>query len=214
MIGEGIYLLGEAARYAGVPSVTARSWFKQRSDGKGLGPVFTSDYPMVDGDYAISFLNLIEIYVARFFRNEGVRPPVLRRAHQILQEELKTKHPLAHANLGTDGRRIMQREGDAHLVDVISKQHFFGQMYLHKIKYSPTTSLAEQWDIATGVTINPGISFGKPVVDRTGTTTFVVANQYKANRENAKLVADLFNLSEDDVLHAVRFENGLKRRAA
>lgn len=214
MIGDGVYPLSEAARYAGVPVATVRSWFKARSDGNGQRPVFTSDFEPVDGDYAVSFLNLIEIYVAGFLRNEGVTPPTLRRAHQILQVELGTPHPFAHAHLGTDGKRIMQKHADVLLVDVISKQHLFGQMCLSKIKYSPATRLAEAWDIADGVTINPGVSFGKPVIEHTGVTTFVVANQFKANRGNAKLVAGLFHLSEADVLHAVGFETALKQRAA
>jgi len=169
---------------------------------------------MVDGDYAVSFLNLIEIYVARFFRSAGVKPPTLRRTHEMMQVELNTTHPFAHASLGTKGRSIIRQKGDASLVGVISKQHFFGQMDLHKIKYAPATHLAEAWDIADGVTINPRISFGKPVIERTGITTFVVANQFRANGGDAKLVARLFDLSESDVLHAARFEKGLDRRAA
>jgi uncharacterized protein (DUF433 family) len=214
MIGNGFYPLSEAARYAGLPSATVRSWFKMRSDGQGHGPLFRSDFDPINGNYAISFLNLIEIYVARFFRSEGVKPPILRRAHEILQNELETYHPFAHADLCTDGRRIILKRGDAELIDVISKQHFFGQMHLGRIKYSKTSRLAEAWGIASGVIINPGVSYGKPVVAHTGVTTFVVANQYYANQRNAALVANLFDLSEADVINAVNFEDGLKLRAA
>jgi uncharacterized protein (DUF433 family) len=214
MIGNGFYPLSEAARYAGLPSATVRSWFKMRSDGQGHGPLFRSDFDPIDGHYAISFLNLIEIYVARFFRKEGVKPPILRRAHKILQNELETYHPFAHADLCTDGRRIILKRGDAELIDVISKQHFFGQMHLGRIKYSKTSRLAEAWGIASGVVINPAISSGKPVVARTGVTTFVVANQFHANLGNASLVASLFDLTEADVMHAVSFENSLKQHAA
>jgi uncharacterized protein (DUF433 family) len=73
--------------------------------------------------------------------------------------------------------------------------------------------LAVAWNIADGVTISPGISYGKPVINQTGVTTYVVANQFKANGENAALVAELFDLSESDVVNAVRFENSLKRAA-
>lgn len=111
MLGEGIYPLSEAARYAGVPPATVRSWFKVHSNGRGQGPVFKSDFPMVEGDSAVSFLNLIEIYVARFFRNEGVKPPTLRRAHEMLQVELNTIHTFAHASFGTEGRSIFQQKG-------------------------------------------------------------------------------------------------------
>ena len=214
MVGDGVYPLSEAARYAGVSPSTVRSWFKPRSDGAGNEPVFQSDYEVIDGDYAIRFLNLIEIYVSRFFKNELVNTTVIRRAHQILQNELHTPHPFAHEQLGTAGKRILRKQADSSLVDVISKQHFFGQMLLDTIKYSPATQLAVAWNIAPGISISAGISYGKPVVKQTGVTTFVVANQFRANGRSAPIVAKLFDLSESDVLNAVRFEDGLKKRAA
>ncbi|HEX4795577.1 MAG TPA: hypothetical protein VH370_17435 [Humisphaera sp.] len=211
MIGHGVYALSEAARYAGLPVGTVRSWFKPRSDHRGQGPLFRSDYGPIEDDYAISFLNLIEAYVARFFRKEGVKAPILRRAHEVLQTELDTVHPFAHSALRTDGKRIIRQKGDAELVDVISRQHFFGQMKLSRIAYSPTSRLAQSWAISDGVVIDPTLSFGKPVVERTGVTTFVLANQYKANRGDAALVARLFSIKDADVLNAVKFEAGLSR---
>src|SRR6185295_759252 len=40
VLGNGVYDLSEAARYAGVPLATVRSWFKPRADGKGKGADF------------------------------------------------------------------------------------------------------------------------------------------------------------------------------
>jgi len=214
IVGQGIYPLAEAARYAGLPSATVRAWFRARADGRGPGPLFRSDIPAVGADHAISFLNLIEVYVARFFRQEGVALPVLRGAREILAAELGTPHPFAHADLRTDGRRVILRTGDRDLVDVISKQYFFGQMNLGRITYGAASRLAETWGIADGVRIDPRVGHGRPVVERSGVATFVVANQFRANAGNAALVADLFGISAADVLHAVAFEDGLKRRAA
>jgi uncharacterized protein (DUF433 family) len=214
VLGQGVYSLSEAARYAELPAGTLRSWFKPRSDKKGHGPIFRSDFAPVDGDYALSFLNLIEAYVARFFRKEGVKPPVIRRAREILVNELATPYPFAHVELCTDGRRVIRKTGDTQLVDVISKQHFFEQMRLSQIKYNKLSKLAEAWHIRDGVIINPKVAFGHPVVERTGITTFVLANQYAANDRNAALVADLYGVGESDVLNAVRFEEAIRRRAA
>lgn len=213
MLGEGFYQLSEAARYAGVPAATVRSWFKRRSDDRGLGPVFTSDFSPIGADFAISFMNLIEVYVARFFKNEGVDSKSLRRTHEVLKAELGIAHPFAYAQLATDGKRILKTQGDAQMIDVITRQHFFGQMMLHKISYSPATKLAEAWGIADGVTINRGVAFGKPVIENTGIATYVVANQYKANKGNAALVASIFGLAESNVMQAVKFESSLRRVA-
>ncbi len=214
MLGRGVYTLSDVARYAGLPAATLRSWFKSRSDEKGQGPIFRSDYAPVDDDYAVSFLNLIEVYVARFFRQEGVKPPIIRRAREILINELSTLYPFAHAELRTDGCRVIHKTGEAQLVDVISKQHFFAQMRLGQIKYNKTSKLAESWEIGEGVIINPKVAFGHPVVEQTGITTFVLANQYAANGGDAALVADLYGVGESDVHNAVRFEETIRRRVA
>ena len=214
MMGKGVYTLNEAARYTGVPLATLRSWFKPRTDRRRHDPIFQSDYAPIEGDYAVSFLNLIEVYVARFFRQEGVKPPVIRRARDILADELSTLYPFAHADLCTDGSRIIRKTGESQLVDVISKQHFFKQMRLGTITYNNLTRLADAWHIREGVIINPEVAFGHPVVERTGITTFVLANQYHANCENASLVADLYGVGESDVLNAVRFEEATRRRKA
>jgi uncharacterized protein (DUF433 family) len=214
VLGKGVYTLSEVSRYADLPVATLRSWFKPRSDSRGHGPIFRSDYASIDGDYAVSFLNLIEAYVARFFRKEGVQPPVIRRAREILADELATRYPFAHAELCTDGCRIIRKTHEIQLVDVISKQHFFTQMCLGQIKYNKDSKLAEAWHIREGVLIDPKVAFGHPVIERTGVTTFVLANQYAANQENAALVADLYGVGESDVLNAVRFEEAIRRRAA
>ncbi len=214
MVGEGAYPLAEAARYAGLPAATVRSWFKPRPGGRGRGPLFRSDLPPVNGDYAISFLNLVEAYVARFFRTEGVRPDRLRRAHELLQVELGHSHPFAHADLRTDGKRIILATADGDLRDVISRQHFFAQMKLGRFTFSPTSRLAVHWHIGDGVVIDPRVSFGKPVARGSGVTTYVLANQFRANGGNATMVADLYDVTDADVRHAVRFEDNHRRRAA
>jgi uncharacterized protein (DUF433 family) len=208
MLGKGVYQLGEVTRYAGVPASTLRSWFKWRSDREGNGPIFKSDYEAVGRDFAVSFLDLIDAYVARFFRNAGVQPRLIRRAYQILGDELRTKHPFAHTDLCTDGSRIIRKQAEKGLTDVVSRQTWFAEMrdWLKHIDYDPETRLAARWCISGGVVIDPAISFGKPVVCGTGITTFVLAQQYFANSENAGLVADLYGVAEDDVMNAVTFE--------
>lgn len=220
MLGRGLYKLSEVARYTGLPASTVRSWFKQRPDGAGRGPLFEADHQSIGGDCAVSFLNLIDAHVAGFFRAEGVGSVIIRRAYEVLRRDLNTPHPFAHAELCTDGRRIIRHTadtvGDAQLTDVISKQHWFSQMrdQLRRFDYDQLTKLAARWRIAEGIVIDPTISFGKPVVDSTGITTFVLANQYEANQRNAGLVADLFGVSEQDILNAVNFEAQFGARRA
>ena len=62
MLGQGTYRLSEVALYAGLPPSTVRAWFKWRSDRMGKGPLFTAEYKSVGGDFAVSFLDLIDAY--------------------------------------------------------------------------------------------------------------------------------------------------------
>jgi uncharacterized protein (DUF433 family) len=77
---------------------------------------------------------------------------------------------------------------------------------LDHIDYSEASKLALRWRIANGIFIDPSISMGKPVIQNTGVTTYVIANQYHANTKNSALVADLYKITENDVINAVNFE--------
>lgn len=97
---------------------------------------------------------------------------------------------------------------------MVSHQQFFLHIKekLEHIDYSEITSLASRWRIAKGVVVDPLISMGKPTIENTGVTTFVIANQYFANIKNSALVADLYEVSENDVVNAVKFEQSCRRQ--
>jgi uncharacterized protein (DUF433 family) len=211
MLGGGVYAVSDVARYTGLSASTVRSWFKWRSDKKGRGPFFHSDYRPNGGDYAVSFVNLIEAYVASLFKSEGVKPLIIRKAYAVLKRDLGVEHPFAHADLYTDGMSIIRSAGreihSTELCGVVTKNGVFREFrkHLRHIEYSET-KLAARWRISPGVIIDPTLGFGKPVVESTGITTFVLARQYEANGKDAALVGRLFNVKAAEVLNAVRFE--------
>ena len=221
LLGRGVYGIPEAARYTGLHHQRVRSWFKSRSKGGG-GPIFRGDLPAVQNNYAISFLDLIDVLIAGQLRNHGVSMHVVRAANELLKDELSTEHPFCRSELLTDGRDIFMRTadelGNASLSEVLTKQSVFPRIilpYLERIDYGQVSKLAERWRIAEGVVIDPAISLGKPVVAATGTTTFVLANAYFANGRDSEFVADLFNLDTYAVSNAVSFEEkyGVRRAA-
>ncbi len=219
MLGQGIYISAEIARLTEMHPNRVRSWFRWRSDRSAHGPLFASDYPPVDGDYAFSFLDLIDVLVAGQFRDEYKVPmKIVRRAHSVLQRQLDTKHPFCHSDLYTDGKRIFlhaaKEVGEGTLSDVVSRQQFFLHIRkeLQRVDYSEANRLACKWNIAKGVVINPSVSMGKPTIRNTGIATHIIANQYYANNENAPLVSDLYGVRSKDVMNAVNFENWYKGR--
>ena len=219
MIGQGVYTVAEVSRLTEMHPSTVRTWLKHRSDDVGRGPVFQSDYQSVDDDYAVSFLDLIDVLIAGQFRvRHNVPMRIVRRAHTLLQKDLNTEHPFCHSDLYTDGKRIFlaaaNRLGEERLSDVVSRQQFFLHIKekLEHIEYSKITKLARRWRIANGIVVDPSISMGKPTIQNTGVTTYVIANQYYANMKNAALVADLYEVNENDVVNAVKFEHRYGRR--
>lgn len=221
VLGQGLYILAEVSRLTGMHHSRVRSWFKQRADGSGYGPVFASDYDPAGGDYAVSFLDLIDVLIVGQFRDRHRVPMrIVRRAHTLLGEQLGTKHPFCHSDLYTDGERIFNctasRLNEEILSDVISRQQFFIQIRekLAHIDYSEINKLACRWRIAEGVVIDPLVCMGKPTVEKTGVATHVIANQFYANRRDAALVADLYGIGERDVANAVEFELKYEHRDA
>jgi len=222
MIGQGVYTLAEVSKLTEMNPARVRTWFKSRSDGIGHGPIFQSDYQTVDKDFAVSFFDLIDVFVASQFRDEhNVPMRVVRNAYSLLQKELDTKHPFCRSDLYTDGKHIFiyaaNKLGNKKLSEVVSHQQFFPHIKekLGHVDYSDTTKLARLWRIAEGIVIDPSISMGKPTIAKTGVTTYVIGNQYYANAENSALIADLYEISENDVVNAVKFEQkyGQKRVA-
>jgi uncharacterized protein (DUF433 family) len=159
--------------------------------------------------------------VASFFKKQGVRPRLIRRAQEILQAEWGINHPFAFQDLRTDGKKIIIKSDDRQLIDVVSRQPLFEQMgpHLTAISYRTTDRIAEAWDIGKdydvkGIVINPNVGFGRPVIEKTGISTLILANQFVANRKDAALVARLFDIPKDSVENAFRFEERLGRIAA
>lgn len=218
-LGRGLYRLSDVARYTRLAEPRVRSWFTTRADRK-IGPVFNADYPRDDGAHVVSFLDMMDAWIAGQLRDEGVAMRTIRAAHVALQADLGTEHPFAHSSIYTDGRRVFtdaaQVVNDPTLTEAVSHQAYFNRVrkYLKLIEYEPQSNLAARWNIAEGVLIDPGISFGQPVVLGKGVTTYVVASSYWANDGNDGLVARLFSITKKDVDDAVGFEERYGHRRA
>lgn len=215
IFGQGVYSFREAARLTGLKPRRVREWFTGRKSDPGRRPVFGSDFDPIGTDYAISFLDLVDVYVAGHLREHGVSMPTLRKVSARLGRDFGTPHPFARKELLTDGQAVFARgvdkAGEEEIYDALTKQKAFPKLilpFLKQIDYQRVSSLAERWHIAEGVVVDPGKSFGKPVVERRCIPTYIVAAEYAANDRNAERVAGWYGLTSDEVMAAVRFESG------
>lgn len=219
-LSDGVFCISDVSRYSRLPISTIRSWFRGRADRQGRGQLLDSDYGVVRERYVVSFLDLVDVLVAGRFRGLGVSMASVRRAHSVLQGQLNQRHPFCLNKFCTDGKRIIIREldqiGCEDLREVVSGQRWFKPVteVLDQVEYDMVASeLACRWKIAPGVVIDPQLSRGRPVVEGTGVTTFVLSNALKANGGDTGLVSGLFGVPPETVRNAASFEASIRHAA-
>jgi uncharacterized protein (DUF433 family) len=213
ILGHGVYSLPEAARLTGLKRNRVREWFFGRPSDRARTPVFRSDYRPVAGDNAISFYDLIELFVAGQLRDHGVSLPSLRKVHKQMQKDLEVRHPFCRREVLTDGKSGftlgLDEQNKAEMIEVLTHQRVFVDIllpFLKRIDYDEATGLACRWCIADQVVLDPAICLGKPIIGEVGITTAILAAAYHANGNNAELVADWYKIHSKHVIAAVDFE--------
>src|SRR4051794_36241923 len=127
MLGHGVYSIPEAARLTHLRPQRVREWFSGRGGPRGY--VFRSDYQPVQGDRAISFLDLVELFVASQLRDHGVSMQALRKVYKTLERDFRTRHPFCRREILSDGKNVfilgLDERGADEMVDVLSRQRVF-----------------------------------------------------------------------------------------
>ena len=216
-LGHGVYSFSEAAQLTELRIARVREWFRGHKRGDARkGVVFCGDYTPVGGDFAISFFDLVDVFVAGQLREHGVSMQTVRKVFARLGADLGTKHPFCRQELESDGREVFLRGiddcGKDELVEVLTRQRVFPEIilpFLKKIDYDRVRLLALRWRIADQIVIDPSICFGKPVVIGTRIPTGVLAAAFNANHRDFDLVADWYGITPEQVRSAVQFENKL-----
>ena len=137
----------------------------------------------------------------------------VRKAYEALTADLRTPHPFCHESLYTGSGEVYVKIKNV-LSEVLTKQVFDEKVieeHLKVVEYDPSTLLASRWRITEGIVLDPGIAFGKPVLDSTRIPTYVLAKGYHTNDKDERFMADLYQLTPRDIMSAVDFEHGLGR---
>jgi len=214
------YSISEAAHYLRLPPGTLRSWIVGRSYPTRGGPgTFRPLLKPTKKDPAtLSFWNLIEAHVLRALRTEhGVPVPQLRKAIQYAESSLGIENLLLHSGLATDaGRVLLDRYGE--LIDLSNSGQLamrrMLEAHLRRVEWDaskfpvrlfPFVS-ADASDQDRVIAIDPNISFGRPVVQRTGVSTQAIADRLDAGESIADLATD-YGLTGAEVEQAVLYEH-------
>lgn len=237
LLGIGIYTRAEAARLLGLSPARVSSWIRgyryswgprdARRRGK-QPPVIQTDIPVFEGTLVVSFLELMELRVVKRFRDKGTSLQTVRLVWGRCAEAFGTSHPFAHHRFYADaGRILISLENEASdatpeiLYEISSRreplQAIAGLLVkesLEVVEFDTRTQLVREWrprGPTTPVVLNPGIAFGAPTVAGTRVPTGVL---YRfAQSHPVSNVAQLFELTEDQVTAALGFETLLAKAA-
>lgn len=212
MLGQGVFTAPEVGRLVGAPANRIRRWFDGRE------PVFRGE--RFDGRLTLSFQDLITALLIEAFRRHGVSLQTVRKAGAQLAKDLACPRPFAMRSVATDGKRVFvwmaQEEGDEKLLDVVSSQRVFAEVFaplLRQTDYSKQAIAERWWPMGkdSPVVVDPRIAFGAPTVR--GVRTNALHGPVRAG-DSPATVASWYAVPEADVLAAVEFEERLSRKAA
>jgi uncharacterized protein (DUF433 family) len=211
-----VYVMSDVDLFLGLPGGTARRWIDGYSrGGRTYEPVIREDS---SGDETVAWGEFVETRLLAGYRARGVSLQRLRPAVQLLRREFGTPYPLATAQpyLNVAGRELIMRVQDQTGIErplwlVIVRS---GQLVLA----DPAQEFADRAEftgrdrIVSGlrteadtpdVRIDPLRQTGQPVVR--SVPTAVLAEGFRAG-EDVDTLADLYELSSDQVLQAIRYE--------
>lgn len=193
---------------------TARRWIDGYTRrGKRYPPIVR---PESTGDELVTWGEFVETRLLSEFRS-NVSIARMRPAIDRLREMFNRRYPLAHARplLDVSGRELviqMQQEvgldSSLQLVVVRNDQLVLtlpAHDYVGSADFGETDVVQRIRPVAeiAGVWLDPLRQFGEPTVR--SVPTAVIAEQVRAGDE-PKMIAELYDLSETEVLQAVRYE--------
>ena len=168
----------------------------------------------MEGDRAISFLDLVEVYIVGRLReaNSPVSLQHIRKVHQKMSLKSGLRHPFCTREMDHNNGKIltvsMSGNDGGSVIEPLTNQLYINEVikpFFSKIEYDHVTDLAMLWHIAEGVVVDPQRCFGKPIVGEVGIATRVLAASYEANGRDAQRVAEWYEIGPTHVDMAVNF---------
>src|SRR5579872_5306119 len=97
---QPLFTPADAERIIGAPTSTSRRWlegyaYRYRGERRTKGPRLGPSAVRIDGILLMSFLDLIEVHMARIMRRQGVSWSNIDRAAAFFRTAWRSEHPFA-----------------------------------------------------------------------------------------------------------------------
>jgi hypothetical protein len=233
-MGTGIYTPAEAAVLLHERPDTVRRWAfgyrRNRATGRvAHPPLIHTELPTVEGQDALTFVELIELLYIRAFERAGVSWSLIRGAANVAARMFSTRHPFALRQVYVDPRSVYgsvrEDDGSESLVELVGHgQHAMPQLvkpYLEQIDFGANDVARRWWPMGRdgGVVVDPLVAFGLPVVAEVGMRVHSLASAYDAEvpafGESGAVdrVAWTYEIEPAHVRTALQFREWLRKAA-
>ena len=227
LIGTGLYGIGRAAQLVGADVRSVRRWLKgysrkTRNGTTSSAPLWLLQYwddEEIGDDFVLGFKDLMELRVVTRFIKQGVPLQTVRATIAIATETLGP-YPLQSRRFLTDGKRIFMDaiEGSGQrgkLLDVRGRQFVFGSVIrpslFDDVEFDAQGNSVRWFPVPKKrlIVVDPARQFGQPVLLSCNVLTETLHNSFIAERGNRRFVAGIWEVTEEELMAAVRFEKGM-----
>jgi hypothetical protein len=226
----GLISVPEAEMMTAVNRRQIRGWllgYAQRRAVQRAGPILRSQHPLIDGELALGFLDLLEVaflgQIVEAARRRGHAPQwkAIRKAAETARRRFGSEHPFALKRLHTDGRSIFaeaaSETGDPGLYDLVADNYaildVLSASFVASVEYDG--DIPRLWrpsPLHDRIVADPRRARGRPVESRSGAPAEALFDAFRAEKGNAARVAAYFETDEEGVRQAVAFMLGVGRR--
>lgn len=200
VIGEGIYLIRDVSNILLLPYGKVRNLIK----GFWHSNVFGEEK-----NKAINFYALIEFYTYFQLRELGVTANEIKKAHSILEKDLKVKYPFALSGIKTDGKSVWYEKLEQ-LIKVDGRNQLaireFIVEFLHKIEFDDNNLAKRFYPLKDSklVVVDPKHQFGQPTIAGRNISISVIKKLHEGG-ESVHDIANLYEIKENQVQHALDY---------
>lgn len=213
------YSYPEAARLSGVPHATLRSWVRGRRYPRRDGTArFKPLIELPDKNIpALSYNNIIEAHVLSVIRHyHHLELKKVRAAIDYMKEKWKVAHPLTYRGFKTDGIDLfIERLGEiinaSRGGQVVFRETIEARLSRieygtdgQSIKLFPFVRNTDSREQPRFISVDPRVSFGKPVVAGTGIPVANIVDRLEAGDSIADLERD-FQIDSASIEEAIRY---------
>ncbi|HVT90596.1 MAG TPA: helix-turn-helix domain-containing protein [Tepidisphaeraceae bacterium] len=221
ILADGLYTVDQAAHLARLSPRSLRRWL----DGEGEKEAAVDRRFPSNELNALSFVDLVQALAIRSIRNAGTLS--LQKIRLAIQEANKfgITYPFARQHTTFLFRDDIVIDVAGQLIQITGqyrRQQLIRpvvELYLKDLTFDPESGLASEWvplrDAKDDrrIVIKPTLQYGAPVVMNCGYTVNSLVTAVDSEG-SPKAAADMYDVPEDDVIFALRYEDMLAGTAA